>query len=374
MVVDMKRVVIITGHFPDQKRQSSILWVSRHLQDIGWHVTHVTVGYSWLSYLKSDARLKALEYKPKQGLHEVSKSLTAIYGVPPIHPIRTGYPTLDKAIGSLQSVFVQFWRKRLHTPLAQADLVICESGAPVLLAPVVAEYAPKAARIYRVNDDIQLLNAPNFLLEAEFRNSKLFTRISSANPALLKRFRHKNSTLDPMGIPTDLLKSKSPSPFFENIDQKKVICAGTTQLDYDALDRIAKQQPNWQIHILGRTKQIPDSHQKNLHFHGELSFEKVLGFVAHADIGLAPYIDKVGVEYQTTNSNRMLLYRHFGLPILGPDRLKTPTIPNIIGYSDPSALDRCEISSKRPEPIHDWSVLAKALAQNDEILPPTEVS
>lgn len=61
----------------------------------------------------------------------------------------------------------------------------------------------------------------------------------------------------------------------------------------------------------------------------------MLDFIAYADVGLAPYIDKPGIEYQTINSNRMLLYRSYGLPILGPDRLCNPTVPNIIGYSEP---------------------------------------
>ena len=112
----------------------------------------------------------------------------------------------------------------------------------------------------------------------------------------------------------------------------------------------------------------------NITFHGEISFEEVLDFIAYADIGLAPYIDKPGIEYQTTNSNRMLLYRYYGLPILGPDRLCNPTVPNIIGYSEPNALDRCEVLKRQPETIPDLSELALSLVQNGEIEPPTDVS
>lgn len=370
----MKQAVIITGHFPIQKRKSSILWVSQHLQEMGWHVTHVTVGYSWMSYLKPDGRLKALGYKPKRGLRTISKSLTAIYGVSPIHPVKTGYRCIDQVMSASHIGFTQFWRTRLKTSLAEAHLVICESGASVLLAPTVAELAPKAARVYRVNDDIRLLNAPEFLVKAELENAKLFTRISSANQALVKRFKHFNATIDTMGIPKKLLEKEYLPPFMISKHQKQVVCAGTTQLDLDALYRTANLRPNWQIHILGRTKRISRDEPTNLNFHGELPFEKVIDYVAHADIGLAPYIDKVGIEYQTTNSNRMLLYRNFGLPILGPDRLKTPQIPNILGYNDPDVLDRCETMPKRPEVINDWAVLAHALAQNDEIVPPTDVS
>tara|TARA_B110000114_G_scaffold179677_1_gene214423 strand:+ start:755 stop:919 length:165 start_codon:yes stop_codon:yes gene_type:complete len=51
--------------------------------------------------------------------------------------------------------------------LREANLVICESGAPVLLAPLLTKYAPTASRIYQVNDDMRLLNAPAYLVRAE---------------------------------------------------------------------------------------------------------------------------------------------------------------------------------------------------------------
>ena len=370
----MKRAVIITGHFPFQKRHGSILWVSHHLQKMGWHVTHVTVGYSWLAYLKQDQRLKALGYRPKKGEHIQSDTLTTIYGLSPIHPVRSGHQIVDKAIAAFRGLFENYWRPILRSSLARSDLVICESGAPVLLAPLVSKYAPQAARIYRVNDDIHLLNAPKFLLEAEVDNQHHFTRISSANQGLTNKFRHGNITLDPMGIPRGSLENTRRSPFHRSEGQKISVCAGTTQLDHHALIWIATNRPNWQVHVLGRIKEKTLQNIPNLIYHGEVKFDTILGYIAHADIGLAPYIDHQGIEYQTTNSNRMLLYRHHGLPILGPNRLCDPSVPSIIGYSDPNALDRCENIPKRPERIRDWSALERALVQNGEIVPPTDVA
>jgi 2-beta-glucuronyltransferase len=370
----MKKVVIITGHFPFQKRRGSILWVSDHLQKMGWHVTLVTVGYSWLSYLKSDRRLKALNYKPKQGLHVHSHSLTTIFGFSPIHPAKSGIQVMDKALFVCRALFESFWRPRLRQSLENAELVICESGAPVLLAPLISEYAPTAARIYRINDDIGLLNAPDFLVRAEVENQHHFTRISSANQCLIRKFSHKNRTIDLMGIPRSRMKKVMPSPYQKSNIQKIAVCAGTTQLDYEALVWIAQSRPNWQVHVLGRSKVSQEKSPKNLIYHGEVKFDDVVNFIAHADIGLAPYIDKPGIEYQSTNSNRMLLYRHHGLPILGPDRICDPSLPSIIGYSDPTALNRCEVIPRQPEVIQDWSILAMALAQNPEIAPPTDVA
>ncbi len=370
----MKRAVLLTGHFPNQKRRPSLLWVSYHLQRSGWHVIHVTVGYSWISRLVGDARLKALDNKPQTGMAHPHTNLTTLFGYAPIHPVNLRTRYLTQLVQTAWPLFTTYWERRLRDHLHQADLILCESGPPVLLAPALSSHAPNAHRIYRVNDDIRLLKAPAGLVEAEQRNLHHFTRISTASPVLANHFAtHSTVTLDPMGIPRALINRPHLNPYRHIPNRKTAVCAGTTQIDMQAIERIATARPNWDIHILGRLKLSPPK-RPNLFWHGEQSFETTLAHIAHADIGLAPYVDRPGIEYQVSNSNRMLLYRHFGLPILGPDRLCTPEIPSIIGYNTPNAMGLCEDFSHRPEDIPDWSELARRLVQNGVTDPPSEVS
>ncbi|MEL7258233.1 MAG: hypothetical protein AAFN80_10390 [Pseudomonadota bacterium] len=370
----MKRAVILTGHFPNQKRRPSLLWVSHHLQRSGWHVTHVTVGYSWISRLLGDARLKALDNKPQVGIAHPNPSLTTLFGYAPVHPINLRNLYLTLLVQTAWPLFTAYWERCLQDHLRHADVVICESGAPVLLAPALARHALNAQRIYRVNDDIRLLNAPPGLVRAEQKNLDHFTRISTASPILAKRFAtHAHVTLDPMGIPQSSTNRSHPDPYKRSPNRKIAVCAGTTQIDMQAIRRIATARPNWDVHILGRLKIHPPKHP-NLIWHGEQNFETTLAHIAHADIGLAPYIDKPGIEYQVSNSNRILLYRHFGLPILGPNRLCSPDTPSIFGYNTPNALGLCEAYPHRPEDIPDWSELAQRLVQNGVTDPPSEVS
>jgi len=370
----LKRAVLLTGHFLQQKRRPSLLWVSEAMQADGWHVTHVTVGYSWLSTFMGDRRLAVLDHVPQQGTKVISRSLTAIYGLSPLHPFSTRSAMLDMLLRPLHGVFPAWWSRRLREPLATADLVLIESGAPVMLAPLVRRLAPQAQLIYRVNDDMRLLGYPRFLPLLEMENAGIFDRISTASPYLARRFKGLAPvSIDAMGIPHARLAAVKPDPYGQRAF-KEVVCAGTTQLDMAALTHIAKARPDWRLHIIGRLKSAPPQID-NLVFHGEQDFDTTLAFIAHADIGLAPYIDAPGIEYQTSNSNRILLYRHFGLPILGPDRLCHPSAPLIIGYSDPNVWTRCETTEKRPEKIPDWSELARRLTdQNPVIEPPFEVA
>jgi len=369
----MKRAVLITGHFPHQKRRPSMLWVSDHLQAAGWHVTHATVGYSWLSLLFGDVRLRALDTRPPSGKRRHSATLTTIFSVPPVHPVKTRIATLNRLLEAGSAGFIKHWRALLRAPLAKADLVICESGPPVLLGPLLSELAPQAHRIFRVSDDIRLLNAPDVLLRAEAAHHH-FTRISTASPHIAARFAgHPNVTIDPVGIPHAKIDVRIADPYRRPAAGPIAVCAGTTLLDIAAITRIAGERQHWQIHILGRLRGTPPV-VPNVTWHGEQPFETTLAHVMHADIGLAPYRDAPGVEYQTTNSNRILLYRSFGLPTLGPDRLCDPVLPSIIGYNSPDALSRCEGWRRRPEHVPDWSELAQSLAQNGVTDPSGETS
>ena len=274
-------------------------------------------------------------------------------------------------MNAISPIFKACWAPVLRYPLRMSDLVICESGAAVMLAPLLSRYASHAPRIYRVNDDIELLNASKSLITSERASLSHFTRISTASPHLAQKFiGHPDVTLDPMGVPTAQLKKVKTTPYKQMSGTKIAVCAGTTQLDMVAVANIARQRPDWSIHVLGRTSANPPT-LPNLIWHGEQDFETTLAHVAHADIGLAPYRDKPGVEYQTTNSNRMLLYRHFGLPILGPKRLCDKAIPSIFAYSE---MDRCNGMRRNPENLPDWSQLALSLSQNGPISPPTDVA
>lgn len=367
----MTRAVLLTGHFPEQHRKPSMLWISEHLQRMGWHVTHVTVGYSWLSRLKRDKRLRALPHRPRPGTRFRSETLTSVFGYSPLHPVSLRADWLDRLAAPLHRVFPAWWAPRLAPHLARADLVILESGTPVMLAPLVHHLAPEARRIYRVNDDLAVLGAPAFLRDAEARIGTHVDRISTASPHLARRFAGARVTLDPMGIPHDALRGPFPDPYGTRTPFE-AICAGTTQIDLAALRHIAEARPQWRLHVLGALKQVPEL-PRNVVLHGEVKFDRTVGFISHADIGLAPYRDIPGAEYQSHNSNRMLLYRHFGLPILGPDRLCHPSLPSFIGYSDRHVWFRCETRGKRPEPLPDWADLARSLAdQNPCTDPPFE--
>jgi 2-beta-glucuronyltransferase len=358
----MKRAVLLTGHFPEQRRKGSLLWLSEGLRDRGWHVTHATLGYSWLSVLRGDQRLTGLDRPPVQGLTRLAPDHDALFALSPLHPFGTGTPLFDRLTRPLAGHLTRFWMPRLRGSLSRADLVIVESGPQVVLAPRLRRAAPGARLVYRINDDLRLMRLPDWLPAVEQANLSCFDRISTASPELAARYAHPAITIDPMGIPLDRVAARHPDPFPDRA-RFEAVCAGTTLIDLPALLRIAGERPDWRLHVLGRLRGRPADLPRNLILHGEQPYDRALAHVAHADIGLAPYHDRPGVEYQRRSSNRMLLYRHFGLPILGPDRLCHADLPSVVGYGDPDVWHKCETMPRRPERVPDWSELtARILA------------
>lgn len=363
MTLQAGRAVILTGHFAVQKRRANILWLSDELRAQGWHVTIVSVGYSWVSRLRGDRRFLSLYDRPRSGRHVVDDTLINIFHYAPIHPFSFRSDGVDRLIRPVHRLFETFWRPRLKQPLKDADLVVVESGPPVMLAPDVARLARKAVLVYRVSDDVNLLGLPKFVRRAELRNAPLFDRISMASPVLAKVFDgFPTVAIDPVGVPSALYQSALPDPFGSRRAAREVVCAGTTQFDIQAVLAIARLRPGWQLHVLGRLRQaVPADAPSNIVFHHEQPFEKAAAFIKHADIGLAPYLDKPGVEYQTHQSNRVMQYRYVGLPIIGPKRLCHSSVPSIFGYEDLSeralapVLDQAEryVAPDR-ETIPDW--------------------
>ncbi len=369
----MKSCLLLTGHFAQQKRRGAMLWIAEHLWSMGWHVTLASVGYSWASALKGDARLRHLPSPPRHGIAQHKARFDTVFQKTPIHPFPTKIDLLDRCVGALQDpLFRRPW-VRVLKPIAQScRMILVESGAPVVLAPDLRRLAPDAQLIYRVNDDLRHLSAPDWHIHAERDAMRHFDRISTGSPHLAARFfGHPNVTLDPMGVPRKALEHVGPSPFAGET-AVQAVCAGTTQFAAHDLCRLASEQPDWRIHVFGRLK-TPGALPANVVPHGETAFSEVMRYVAHAHVGLAPYPNVAGIEYQAAHSNRILLYRHFGLPILAPARLCV-VAEDVWDIRDLAAQRRAATSPRRPQAIPDWSVLALRLIQNAEMEPVPDVT
>lgn len=357
--------VLFTGHFYHQGRRGSMHWLADQLRDHGWTVRFVTFGYSWLSLLTRDVRLSGVT-RPAQGLSIVGAGLETYFAVKPFHPVDLRKPLLNRMAQPVFDRFHSLWSGDVRHLTTDADLVVLESGLPVLLAPTVRQHSP-AKLVYRVNDDVRIMRMPQVVPKAEMDYAHLFDRISLASPILAQRFAADGRIgIDPMGLDKASFSQLLPSPFEPRWEQEAV-CAGTSHFDAPTVQIMARLRPRWRFHILGRLREAIEG--PNIVCHGERPFDQVVPYVQHADIGLAPYRDLPGVEYQTHHSNRLLQYAALGLPTVGPQRMAHLDAPYLVGY-DPedtasidaamtraAGLDRSHLASDVP----GWDALYQGI-------------
>lgn len=335
---DRSRIaVLFTGHFYRQGRRGSMHWLADQLRDHGWSVRFVTFGYSWLSLLTRDVRLAGME-RPPHGLSSVGPGLDTYFAIKPFHPIDLRKPLLNRLAKPVFDRFGTLWSGDVRHLTADADLVVLESGLPVLLAPLVRRHS-RARMVYRVNDDVRIMRMPPAVPRAEIDHAPLFDRISVASPILAERFAAIGRIgMDPMGLDAAKFSRPHPSPFASGWE-KEAVCAGTSHFDAPTILTMARLRPRWRFHILGRLREPIEG--PNIVCHGEQPFDRVVPYVQHADIGLAPYRDLPGVEYQTHHSNRLLQYAALGLPTVGPRRMAHLDAPYLVGYdpTDTASID-----------------------------------
>lgn len=333
-----RTAVLFTGHFVDQARRGSMHWLADELLKHGWRVRFVTFGFSWISLLTRDVRLRGAD-RSRMGMYSVRPGLDSYVQFTPFHPIDLRHRWLNRLAAPVFALFPAFWTGAVRRLTGNADLVVLESGLPLLLAPIVKAHS-RARLVYRVNDDVRILRTPLAVREAELRYAPLFDRISLASPVLARRFEGLGPIgLDPMGLDAAIFDQPHPSPYQPRW-AREVVSAGTSHFDAEAVRAMAALRPAWRFHILGRLREPISG--PNIVWHGEKPFAEVVPFVQHADIGLTPYRDLPGVAYQVHHSNRLLQYARLKLPTLGPMAMTHADAPHLIGYlpGDTASLER----------------------------------
>jgi 2-beta-glucuronyltransferase len=362
----MRRALIVTGHFARQARRAGIPWLADRMGTAGWHITFATVGISRLSMLLGDRRLEGANPSPRPGETEIAPGLTALFGLPLLHPVSLRRDWLDRLARRPMAGFARWWAPRLAPHAAAADLIVVESGPPVMLIRGLRSAAPAVPIVYRASDDVRLLGLPRWLCDEEIAVAHLLDRISVASPILARRWDgHPGLAIDPIGVPKAALAADPGDPYPAPRARVEAVCAGTTLFDMDQAMTLARLFPDWRITVIGRLRTSPPAVPPNLRLIGERPFDETAAHIRHADLGLALYADRPGIEYQTAQSNRMLLYRHFQRPIIGPARLCDPALPSILGYDprDPATIATAAARALALPPlpedtaIPDWDLL-----------------
>lgn len=310
-----RRVVLISGHYLGSRRRAGFHNLASAYWNLGWDVTFVTAAISMLSRLRGDHRFAYPVRAEANRLVEVSERLTSYVLMPRTHP---GNLRFDFANRLSTPWFARYARAPLG-PLAdrlrEADLVVFESTAGLLLFDRVRELARRARFVYRASDDLRLLGVHPLIVAAEERTIPLFDLVSAPTVQIADVLsRYGPAAVHPPGIDKAAFDRPTPSPYDRS---PAAIFAGVSHFfDYATLELAAAVARDVAFHVVGPA---PRPLPRNVEFHLEMPFESVIPYFQHATFGL---LFLPADDPRLGQGNKVSQYSYCRLPIVSPADLR----------------------------------------------------
>jgi 2-beta-glucuronyltransferase len=325
------KVVLVSGHDALADRRTGFHFWKDILDTRGASVDFITVGSSLLSLIKPQGKHLRPPYNQWVQLSPNARKYT---WVPPFHPIHLKYPFLNALVAPVFSLYPKLFPKHVLESFADADYFIVENGAGPMLAPLFEAAAPNARLIYNASDRIGVVKFHPVIARAAIATLPHFNLVRCNAAALADDFPAGTKTVYiPQGLDTALFDQVFENPYTNG---RNAISIGDMLFDADAISTLANSFPNWHFHIFGKGAVI-DNPPPNVKLYGEVPFSKLVPFIQHADIGLAPYRNAPDADYLSQSSLKMVQYTYCRLPIVAPHFAATGRA-HVLGY-DPDKKD-----------------------------------
>jgi 2-beta-glucuronyltransferase len=321
---DTRRVVLISGHYLGSKRRAGFHHLADAFWNLGWDVTFVTAAISFLSRLRGDYRFAYPVREEANRLVPVRERLTSFVLLTRTHPGNLGFGLANRLSAPWFARYARVPLGPLEEQLREADLVVFEGTAALLLVERIRSLAPRARLAYRASDDLRVLGVHPVILEAEARAMPLFDLVSASTREIAEVLApHGPVEVHPPGIDKAAFDRATDSPYGPG---PAAVFAGVSPLfDYDSLTAAADLAPHVAFHIIGPG---PRHQPANVSFHPELPFEEVVPYLQHARFGLLLFPPGYGSLGQ---GNKVAQYSYCRLPIVAPSDLRADR-PNVVVF------------------------------------------
>jgi 2-beta-glucuronyltransferase len=212
----------------------------------------------------------------------------------------------------------------LEERLRDADLIVFEGTAALLLVERIRALAPRARLVYRASDDLRALGVHPLILEAEAEAIPFFDLVSAPTQNIADALAQFGAVeVDPPAIDKAALDRRTESPYGEG---PAAVFAGVSPLfDYESLTAAAGLATHVGFHVIGPPGRAAPS---NVSFHPELPFDALVPYLQHASFGLLFF----PAGYASLGQgNKVAQYSYCRLPIVAPADLLADR-PNVVAF------------------------------------------
>ncbi|MDX3924235.1 MAG: polysaccharide biosynthesis protein GumK [Shinella sp.] len=312
-----KKIVVLTSHvFVDGFRKASVHFVARDWAARGNEVYFSTVGHSRFSKLKQPVRYEALKRTQDNRYVEIEPGLHAGAYLPALHAFSSRNRVANMLARPLFALYGSYLPPFIADQVRGADLVVFESGTPLVFFALCRKLNPKARTLYFCRDLLRSVGAAPVLRALERRHIASFSRICVPSRRLGEMLPPGgNVVYIPQGVDRAVFDEARTSPYPQG--SRNAIAVGDMLFDREAIAGMAAAAPEVSFHLFGVNWQ--GSASSNIVVHGERAFEEIAPYIRHADIGLAPYRLTYDEVYLAESSLKLLQYGYCRLPVVLPD-------------------------------------------------------
>lgn len=325
-----RKIVILTSHvFLRGYRKASIHFVASCWAEQGHGVHFLTIGHSWLTMLKDRARFRALSKAQANRFQAVDgANLSAGAYLPPLHAFSSSNRFLNAANTILFRLYGRHIPRFARDVIADADLILVESGSALAFFGQIKKLNPKARTLYFCRDLLKSVGAAPVLQNIQAAEINRFDAVCVPSERLGALLPPGGDVkVVPQGVDALLFDRKQASPY--DAGSKNAISIGNMLFDQSAVGAIATAAPEVNFHVFGAA--WSGWAPPNVVIYGERDFESIVPYLQHADFGIAPYRLTADEVYLAESSLKLAQYSYCGLPILLPDLVPFAR-PNAIGY------------------------------------------
>lgn len=371
-----RRILILTAHaFLPGYRKASTHFVTQNWAAQGHEVHVLSIGHSWLTLIKDRRRFKAFAGTQWNRFAQIAPGLFAAAYLPAIHAFSSQNRLLNAVNKPAFALYGRSLPAFARREAEKADLIVIESGSALAFFDSLKRANPKARTLYFCRDLLKSVGAAPALQDIERNSISQFDLVCVPSAMLRDQLPSGgNVRVIPQGIDADLFDRVNPSPY--QAGTKNAVSVGDMLFDEGVVMEMALAAPEIAFHIFGAAWK--GAKPANVITHGEQAFERIVPYIQHADIGLAPYRLSEGELYLAESSLKLPQYSYCGLPILMPDLIPYRH-SNTVTYALDGETDwraRIDAALARPRARHlrrqipTWSAVAAETL--DAVFAPTD--
>lgn len=306
--------LIITRHDQRTSRKANIHFIAEELVKRG-KTRIFSFAFSFLSRIKKDQRVELWEQSNKVAEHDgVENYLWRTL----IHPVNLR----KRLLRPLEKLLFFFYRMAtpgiLATWAIQSDVIIFESGFPILLVAMCKKLNPSAKLVYLASDSLSTIDCADTIIhEFDAIGPKLDYCILPSRKLKEEMPKGTTSYFVPHGLDKSIIKHCDPSPYEEGT--VNIASVGSMLFDASFFEIAAELFPDITFHVIGAGSGANHLKAPNIKLYGEMAFLETIPYLAHANAGVAPYKgDKVS-PFLIDTSMKLMQYGFLGIPGICPD-------------------------------------------------------